>query len=62
MKEKQKRRERNKMNFGEFHFCTCGKLAYIQRLNSFGIMEYLCLEHIDEKVREAIYADAEHIS
>ena len=57
MKEKQKRRERNKMNF-----CTCGKLAYIQRLNSFGIMEYLCLEHIDEKVREAIYADAEHIS
>ena len=44
------------------NFCTCGKLAYIQRLKMDGTMEYLCVEHIDEKVRQAIYADAEHIS
>lgn len=41
------------------NFCTCGKLAYIQRLNSLGIMEYLCIEHIDQKTKEAIYADFE---
>ena len=41
------------------NFCTCGKLAYIQRLNSLGILEYLCLEHIDQKTREAIYGSYE---
>ena len=41
------------------NFCTCGKLAYIQRLNSLGILEYLCLEHIDQKTKEAIYGEAE---
>ena len=46
------------MNSKEFHFCSCGKLAYIQRLNEAGIIEYLCLQHIDEKVRQAIYGEA----
>ena len=41
------------------NFCSCGKLAYIQRLNSLGILEYLCLEHIDEKTRMAIYGNEE---
>ena len=41
------------------NFCTCGKLAYIQRLNSLGILEYLCLEHIDQKTKEAIYGSYE---
>ena len=42
------------------NFCTCGKLAYIQRLNSLGIMEYLCVEHIDEKLKKAIYQESEN--
>ena len=42
------------------NFCICGKLAYIQRLNSLGIMEYLCVEHIDQKFKEAIYQDLDN--
>lgn len=40
------------------NFCICGKLAYIQRLNSLGIIEYLCVEHIDELSKKAIYAES----
>ena len=43
------------------NFCSCGKLSYIQRLNSLGILEYLCLEHIDQKTKEAIYNDYKDI-
>ena len=39
------------------NFCTCGKLAYIQRLNTLGVLEHLCLEHLDQKSRDAIYGN-----
>lgn len=37
--------------------CFCGKPYYIKRLNEAGTMEYLCLQHIDEKIKQAIYGE-----
>ena len=30
--------------------CFCGKPYYVKRLNEAGVMEYLCLQHLEEMI------------